>query len=154
MADLNLILILLVWINAFIHLQKKNSTNLIRRRQSSRKFRTCRILNRIRPRFQKHYSLFQTQTQCSQKVWTQLMVYRSISNRKTSWKRKVSLLLYRYGHVYLARERSTKHIVALKVLSKKQLINCDVISQVRRELEIHSHIKHENVLRMYGFFFD
>ena len=44
--------------------------------------------------------------------------------------------------------------MALKVLSKKQILNCDVLNQIRRELEIHSHVKHENVLNMYGFFFD
>jgi aurora kinase, other len=44
--------------------------------------------------------------------------------------------------------------VALKVLSKKQIEKCDVLAQVRREIEIHSHINHENILRMYGFFFD
>jgi serine/threonine protein kinase len=44
--------------------------------------------------------------------------------------------------------------VALKVLSKKQLEKEEVISQLRREIEIHSHIKHENILQMYGFFFD
>jgi serine/threonine protein kinase len=60
----------------------------------------------------------------------------------------------KYGHVYLARERRSKHIVALKVLSKKQLINCDVINQLRREVEIHTHIHHENILKMFGFFFD
>ena len=48
----------------------------------------------------------------------------------------------KYGHVYLARERNSKHIVALKVLSKKQLVNSDVINQLRREIEIHSHLKH------------
>jgi serine/threonine protein kinase len=39
---------------------------------------------------------------------------------------------YRFGHVYLARERTTKHVVAIKILSKKQIINSDVIGQIRR----------------------
>ena len=56
--------------------------------------------------------------------------------------------------MYLARERKTKHLVAIKVLSKKQIINSDVVHQIRRELEIHSHLKHPNILQMYGFFFD
>lgn len=38
----------------------------------------------------------------------------------------------KFGHVYLARERVTKHIVAIKVLSKKQIVNSDVVSQIRR----------------------
>ena len=65
-----------------------------------------------------------------------------------------SLGILRYGHVYLARERRSKHVVALKVLTKKQLQDCEVVNQVRRELEIHSHLRHENILQMYGFFFD
>jgi len=40
------------------------------------------------------------------------------------------------------------------VLSKRQLVKEEVVSQLRREIEIHSHRRHENVLRMYGFFFD
>jgi serine/threonine protein kinase len=42
----------------------------------------------------------------------------------------------------------------LKVLSKKQLKNEEVAHQLRREIEIHTHLKHPNVLQMYGFFFD
>ena len=38
------------------------------------------------------------------------------------WERESILFTYfRYGHVYLARVRSTKQIVALKILSKKQI---------------------------------
>jgi serine/threonine protein kinase len=44
--------------------------------------------------------------------------------------------------------------VAIKVLSKKQLIKSNVEHQIRREIEIQSHLKHENILRMYGFFWD
>jgi serine/threonine protein kinase len=44
--------------------------------------------------------------------------------------------------------------VALKVLSKKQISSCEVINQLRRELEIHTHIRHDNILKMFGFFFD
>ena len=42
----------------------------------------------------------------------------------------------------------------MKVLSKKQLKNEEVINQLRREIEIHTHLKHPNILQMYGFFFD
>ena len=40
------------------------------------------------------------------------------------------------------------------MLSKRQLVNSEVVYQLRREIEIHSHLKHDNVLQMYGFFFD
>ena len=45
-------------------------------------------------------------------------------------------------------------VVALKVLSKKQIQNETVVYHLRREIEIHTHLRHENILRMHGFFFD
>ena len=60
----------------------------------------------------------------------------------------------KFGHVYLAREKQSHFIVALKILSKKQLMKSGVEHQLRREIEIQSHLKHDNVLRMYGFFWD
>lgn len=44
--------------------------------------------------------------------------------------------------------------MALKVLSKKQIMNSNVVGQIRREIEIQTHLKHPNILRMFGFFQD
>lgn len=60
----------------------------------------------------------------------------------------------KFGHVFLAREKKSKFIVALKILSKKQLIQGGVEHQIKREIEIQSHMRHRNILRMYGFFWD
>jgi serine/threonine protein kinase len=60
----------------------------------------------------------------------------------------------RFGHVYLARERKTKLIVALKVMYKRQLERHNGEDQVRREIEIQSHLRDEHILRLYGFFHD
>eukprot|EP00616_Rhizochromulina_sp_CCMP1243_P001428 CAMPEP_0118972094 /NCGR_PEP_ID=MMETSP1173-20130426/8519_1 /TAXON_ID=1034831 /ORGANISM="Rhizochromulina marina cf, Strain CCMP1243" /LENGTH=299 /DNA_ID=CAMNT_0006921611 /DNA_START=21 /DNA_END=920 /DNA_ORIENTATION=- len=60
----------------------------------------------------------------------------------------------KFGSVYLARERKTKYIVALKVLQKNQLLNAGVEHQLRREIEIQSHLRHKNILRMFGYFYD
>jgi aurora kinase, other len=60
----------------------------------------------------------------------------------------------KFGRVYLAREKSTKYIVALKVLSKRQIREAKFEHQFRREVEIQSHLRHPNILRMYGFFYD
>ncbi|XP_072014211.1 aurora kinase-like [Amphiura filiformis] len=60
----------------------------------------------------------------------------------------------KFGNVYLAREKSTKFIVALKVLFKSQLQKAQVEHQLRREIEIQSHLRHPNVLRLYGYFYD
>eukprot|EP00899_Mesostigma_viride_P024297 jgi/Mesvir1/5051/Mv02252-RA.1 len=60
----------------------------------------------------------------------------------------------KFGNVYLAREKQSKYIVALKVLFKCQLENSHVEIQLRREIEIQTHLRHPNILRMYGFFYD
>jgi len=60
----------------------------------------------------------------------------------------------KFGNVYLARERASKYIVALKVLFKSQLQKSQVEHQLRREIEIQSHLRHPNILRMFGYFYD
>lgn len=60
----------------------------------------------------------------------------------------------KFGNVYLAREKETRFVIALKVLFKKQIANQGIEHQVRREIEIQSHLRHPNILRMYGFFHD
>ncbi|KAK9142001.1 hypothetical protein Syun_011401 [Stephania yunnanensis] len=60
----------------------------------------------------------------------------------------------KFGHVYLAREKKSNHIVALKVLFKSQLKQSQVEHQLRREVEIQSHLRHPNILRLYGYFYD
>lgn len=44
--------------------------------------------------------------------------------------------------------------MALKVLFKSQLQKAQVEHQLRREIEIQSHLRHKNVLRMFGYFYD
>ena len=88
------------------------------------------------------------------------------------------------GVVYLAREKKHKYIVALKVLNKAQLLKAGVEHQLRREIEIQSHLRcepalvrcppvatttsavltlvavfrrsprHRNILRLFGYFWD
>jgi len=60
----------------------------------------------------------------------------------------------KFGRVYLAREKQTKFIVALKALDKSQLLRANVEHQLRREIEIQSNLRHKNILRMYGYFYD
>lgn len=60
----------------------------------------------------------------------------------------------KFGNVYLAREKQSRYIVALKVLSKKQLVRHNVQHQLRREIEIQSHLHHRNILQLYGYFYD
>lgn len=60
----------------------------------------------------------------------------------------------KFGNVYCAREKKSKYIIALKVLFKNQLSNSNVEHQLRREIEIQSHLRHPNILRLYGYFYD
>jgi len=60
----------------------------------------------------------------------------------------------KFGKVYLAREKKTHFIVALKVLFKSQLTKAGVEHQLRREIEIQAHLRHPNILRLYGYFYD
>ncbi|XP_063205965.1 aurora kinase A [Chroicocephalus ridibundus] len=60
----------------------------------------------------------------------------------------------KFGNVYLAREKKSKFILALKVLFKTQLEEAGVEHQLRREVEIQSHLRHPNILRLYGYFHD
>ncbi|KAI9470883.1 MAG: kinase-like domain-containing protein [Benjaminiella poitrasii] len=59
-----------------------------------------------------------------------------------------------FGHVYLAREKESGFIVALKVLYKSELAKTGIEKQLRREVEIQGHLKHPNILRLYGYFHD
>ncbi|XP_060691962.1 aurora kinase C-like [Hemiscyllium ocellatum] len=60
----------------------------------------------------------------------------------------------KFGNVYLARERQSRFILALKVLFKSQLEKAGVEHQLRREVEIQSHLRHPNILRLFGYFHD
>lgn len=60
----------------------------------------------------------------------------------------------KFGNVYLAREKNTKFVVALKVLFKKQVHESGIEHQVRREIEIQAHLRHANIIRLYGYFHD
>ncbi|KAH9907010.1 protein kinase-like domain-containing protein [Xylariomycetidae sp. FL2044] len=60
----------------------------------------------------------------------------------------------KFGRVYLARDRNYGFICALKVLHKSELNHARVEKQVRREIEIQSHLRHPNVLKLYNHFHD
>jgi serine/threonine protein kinase len=60
----------------------------------------------------------------------------------------------KFGSVYLAKEKKQRQLVALKVMLKNQLLQCNVQHQLRREIEIQAHMRHPNILRLYGYFYD
>lgn len=48
----------------------------------------------------------------------------------------------KFGNVYLAREKRSKFIIAMKVLYKVQIDKADISHQVRREIEIQVHLRY------------
>ncbi|KAM7353523.1 aurora kinase B-like [Cochliomyia hominivorax] len=60
----------------------------------------------------------------------------------------------KFGRVYLARERVSHYMVAMKVLFKEELRKGNVQRQVLREIEIQSRLKHPHILRLLTWFHD
>lgn len=60
----------------------------------------------------------------------------------------------KFGRVYLAKDKVTGFVCALKVLHKKELQAAKVEKQLRREIEIQSNLRHPNILRLFGHFHD
>ncbi|XP_004309616.1 PREDICTED: putative L-type lectin-domain containing receptor kinase V.1-like [Fragaria vesca subsp. vesca] len=109
---------------------------------------------------------------------TQCIEYDFDKEFKTDpdWERLTDLIeagkLLRFGHVansgnielldtasfpvldlYLCLKQSN-HKVALKVLFKNLLQQSQVEHQLRPEVEIQSQVRHPNILRLYGYFYD
>lgn len=60
----------------------------------------------------------------------------------------------KFGDVFLAREKKTDFIVALKVLNKAEIQRLNAEKLVVREIKIHSFLDHKNIIKLYGFFHD
>ncbi|CAH2054455.1 unnamed protein product, partial [Iphiclides podalirius] len=60
----------------------------------------------------------------------------------------------KFGRVHIAREKKTGYLVAIKTLFKSQIVKSKCERQVMREIEIQSHIKHPNILRLLTWFHD
>lgn len=60
----------------------------------------------------------------------------------------------RFGDVFLAREKKTNFIVALKILRKTEINRLNAEKLIVREIKIHSFLDHKNIIKLYGFFHD
>lgn len=60
----------------------------------------------------------------------------------------------RFGKVYLAREKKTRMLFALKCIVKTGMSNPACVEQMMREIKIHSFLNHINVIQLYGCFED
>jgi serine/threonine protein kinase len=101
------------------------------------------VLQTPRPPLEKTLRSPPVQSECDRRPWTlnDFEIGRPLGRGK-------------FGNVYLAREKRTRYIVALKVLFKSQLLKAGVEHQLRREIEIQSHLRHPNILRLFGYFHD
>ncbi len=60
----------------------------------------------------------------------------------------------KFSSVYLAREKATNYIVALKILNKFEVQRLFGEKLIVREIKIHSYVDHPNIIKLYGFFHD
>ncbi|RZF34772.1 hypothetical protein LSTR_LSTR007824 [Laodelphax striatellus] len=60
----------------------------------------------------------------------------------------------KFGRVYLAREKQTHTIFALKTIFKSELQKGNMEHQVIREVEIHSRLNHPNIISLFTYFAD
>eukprot|EP01083_Nonionella_stella_P046499 124529_1 len=58
----------------------------------------------------------------------------------------------KFGKVYLAREKKSKFLCAIKVLWKFQLRKHNVEHQLRREIEILAYLRHKHIIRLFAHF--
>jgi len=60
----------------------------------------------------------------------------------------------KFGSVCKAVEKNSNKQVALKVIEKKQLEKYDFFGQMKKEIEIHYRLRHPNIVRLFGYFYD
>ena len=59
----------------------------------------------------------------------------------------------KFGRVYLAQEKRTGFVCALKVMHKQELVSSKVEKQLRREIEIQSNLRYTPKTRAPRVFF-
>ncbi|CDR93963.1 Ser/Thr protein kinase, putative [Babesia bigemina] len=57
-----------------------------------------------------------------------------------------------HGQVFLARERRTGFICVIKCISKALLVQSKQEAIFKREIELHSHLRHPNIVSIYTWF--
>ena len=57
-----------------------------------------------------------------------------------------------YSQVWLAVEKQTGFICALKVLNKQSMREQQLEDVLIREIKVHTYLKHKNIIDLYGYF--
>ncbi|KRX06903.1 Protein kinase-like domain [Pseudocohnilembus persalinus] len=60
----------------------------------------------------------------------------------------------KFSEVFLAREKKSGFLLALKKMNKKYLKNYKIESQIKREIMLQKSTNHKNIIQLYGFFSD
>lgn len=60
----------------------------------------------------------------------------------------------RFGDVYVAKHKQIGFVCAMKVMSKKTILEEDFVNQFCREVTIQMYLKHCNIAALYGMFDD
>lgn len=58
------------------------------------------------------------------------------------------------GKVYCVKHKESGYVAAIKVMSKKDLIEFKLEKNFRREIEIQLKLRHDQISRLLGFFYD
>lgn len=58
----------------------------------------------------------------------------------------------RFGTAWRVRHKRTRRVLVLKSLVKSAVLEEGVLSQLRREAEVHTRLKHANVVECFGYF--
>ncbi|KAL1490535.1 hypothetical protein ABEB36_013211 [Hypothenemus hampei] len=95
----------------------------------------------------------------TEKLVTALISHPAYNNPNYTWSLNDFSLGKRlgrgkFGIVFLAREKRSGYLVAIKTIMKKEVVQNRVERQVLREIEIQSHLKHPNVLQLLAWFHD
>jgi len=93
------------------------------------------------------------------KLMYDMMNHEAYNNANYTWSKSdfelgTPLGKGKFGRVYIAREKLTKYLCAMKILFKSELTKGRVEKQVLRELEIQSRLKHPHILRLLTWFHD
>ncbi|XP_014281994.1 aurora kinase [Halyomorpha halys] len=60
----------------------------------------------------------------------------------------------KFGRVYLAQEKKTRLLVAVKIIEKEHIKEQILHQQIFYEIYFHSMLRHPNIIRMYTYFHD
>lgn len=59
-----------------------------------------------------------------------------------------------FGRVVLAMEKMTGMMCAIKIISKREVKEGEMVEQLCRELKIQMYANHPHIVKLYGFFED